>query len=202
MVPFVPVRGGAPLVGAGDLGPALAARQRFATWAGRTLGLPCFYYGPERALPDVRRGAFHTLAPDTGPARPHPTAGACAVGARPALVAFNLWLDRPDLAAARRAATAVRGPAVRALGLPVGEAVQVSCNLVDPLAVGPAALADTVRAALGPAGPRVARAELVGLVPAAVLAATDPARWLELDLDEGRTVEARLLRTPKRPPAD
>ncbi len=87
VVPFVPLEGSA-------LVDAVAARDRFARWAGATLGLPCFVYGPERSLPSIRRGAFRELAPDTGPPAPHPTAGACAVGARPVLVAFNLWLRR------------------------------------------------------------------------------------------------------------
>jgi glutamate formiminotransferase/glutamate formiminotransferase/formiminotetrahydrofolate cyclodeaminase len=180
VVPF------APRV-AGPLEDAVAARDRFAHWAAAGLGLPCFLYGPERSLPDVRRGAFTTLTPDVGPAGPHPTAGACAVGARGPLVAYNLWLAAADLVAARAIAASLRGPAVRALGLPVGGAAQVSCNLVDPDAVGPAAVYDAV-AAQTP----VARAELVGLLPAAVLAAIPPARWAELDLGEDRTVESRL----------
>ena len=73
-------------------------------WAGRSLGLPCFVYGPERSLPDVRRRAWRTLRPDAGPGQPHPTAGAAAVGARPVLVAYNLWLADPDLARAREIA--------------------------------------------------------------------------------------------------
>jgi glutamate formiminotransferase len=181
VVPFVPY---------GDdstLADAIAARDAFAAWAADELAVPCFTYGPERSLPDVRRHAFGALAPDRGPGTPHPTAGAIAVGARPVLVAYNLWLAEPDLAAARRIAAALRGPAVRALGLAVGTRVQVSCNLVDPLRVGPADVHDRV-AALAP----VAGAELVGLVPAPVLRAVDPGRWAELDLAEDRTIEARL----------
>ena len=93
------------------------------------------------------------------------------MGARPFLVAYNVWLAEADLDLARRVATAVRSPAVRALGLACGDRVQVSMNLVDPLAVGPAAAFDAV-ADRAP----VAGAELVGLVPAAVLDATPPAR--------------------------
>jgi hypothetical protein len=65
--------------------------------------------------------------------------------------------------------------------------VQVSMNLIDPTRVGPAEVWDRVA---GQA--RIHRAELVGLVPAAVLAATPPGRWSELDLDEARTIEARV----------
>jgi glutamate formiminotransferase/glutamate formiminotransferase/formiminotetrahydrofolate cyclodeaminase len=180
-----------PFVALGDTTPAeaRAARDRFAAWAGAELGVPCFLYGPERTLPAVRRGAWADLVPDTGPAVPHPTAGAMAVGVRPPLVAYNLWLAQPDLVLARRVAAGLRGPAVRALGLPVGAAVQVSMNLIDPLAVGPADVYDRVA---GQAA--IARAELVGLVPAAVLAATPEERWSQLDLSVERTIEARVAR--------
>ncbi|MGD9797242.1 MAG: glutamate formiminotransferase [Acidimicrobiia bacterium] len=181
VVPFVPHDGA-------DIVDARAARDRFATWIGTELGVPAFLYGDGApGLPEVRRRAFVDLAPSAGPGHPHPTAGAVAVGARYPLVAYNVWLAEPDLGLARRVAAAVRSPAVRALGLEVGDRVQVSMNLVDPGAVGPAAAHDAV-AALAP----VAGAELVGILPRAVLRAVDEDRWAELDLDEDRTVEARL----------
>jgi glutamate formiminotransferase len=182
VVPFVPLDDA-------SLADAVAARDDFADWAGVTLGLPCFRYGPGRSLPEVRREAFTALAPDTGPSRPHPTAGACAVGARPVLVAYNVWLAEPDLDAARRLARELRGPAVRALGLAVGDRVQVSMNLVAPDEVGPAEVFDRVAARLP-----VERAELVGLAPARVVRAVPRHRWAELDLSEDRTIEARIGR--------
>src|SRR5581483_11027857 len=66
---------------------SLSARDRFADWAAAAVGLPCFLYGPDRALPDVRREAWRSLWPDRGPSQPHPTAGAVCVGARGALIA-------------------------------------------------------------------------------------------------------------------
>ncbi|HET9690541.1 MAG TPA: hypothetical protein VFP61_05275 [Acidimicrobiales bacterium] len=189
-------RGG--LVEAADAGEAVAARRRFALRAAST-GVPVACYGPAvparppmpalpaRTLPELRRRLWADLEPDVGPRRPHPTAGATAAGVRGALVAYNLWLADPDLGLARQVAAQLRGPAVRALGLAVGAAVQVSCNLVDPWRVGPGAVFDEV-AARAP----VARAELVGLVPAAVVAAEPTARWAELDLDPSRTLEGRL----------
>ncbi|HEX2577056.1 MAG TPA: hypothetical protein VHK88_11955 [Aquihabitans sp.] len=180
VVPFVPLDGAA-------MADAVAARDRFCAWAADELALPCFAYGPERSLPDVRRHAFATLPPTCGPARPHPSAGAVAVGARPVLVAYNVWLAEPDLPLARRIAREVRSPTIRALGLAVGDRVQVSMNLVDPLVVGPAAATDAV-AAHAP----VAGCELVGLVPRAVLEAVPEARWAALDLDADRTIEARI----------
>ena len=185
VVPFVPLAGS-------DLADAVAARDRFARWAGEDLAVPCFLYGPDRSLPEVRREAFHALMPDTGPAVPHPTAGAIAVGARPVLVAYNLWVagagpDSSRLARARQVAALVRGPAVRALGLAVGDRVQVSCNLIDPDVIGPQEIYDRVADLIPLEG-----AELVGLIPAAVLARIPEPRWAALDLAESRTIEARL----------
>jgi glutamate formiminotransferase len=171
VVPFVPFAGS-------SLDEALAARDRFAAWAGDELGVPCFLYGPERSLPEVRRHAFTGLAPDTGPPVAHPTAGAICAGARPVLVAYNVWLpEGVDVATARRVAREIRGPAIRALGLDVGGRAQVSMNLVDPDNVGPADAYDAVAARVA-----VERAELVGMVPAGVLDAVPPDRWAELDL--------------------
>jgi glutamate formiminotransferase len=178
-----------PFVALGSATPAdaVAARDAHARWMATELGVPCFVYGAERSLPDVRRRAFDGLAPDVGPEVPHPTAGATAVGARPVLVAYNLWLDTDDLGLAKRLAASVRSPQVRALGLAVAGQVQVSMNLIDPLSVGPGAVYDTVATQTN-----VARAELVGLVPEAVLRAAPVPRWGELDLSEERTIEARL----------
>ncbi|MCK4176194.1 hypothetical protein [Aciditerrimonas ferrireducens] len=196
VVPFVPLdAAGSPAGPDSDLQAALVARERFCRFVADQLGVPCFRYGPERSLPEVRRRAFAELAPDLGPSRPHPSAGAVAVGARPALVAYNLWLDRPDLPAARRIAAALRGPDVRALGLPVGGVAQVSCNLVAPTRTGPAVVADRVAELAQAEGCHVARAELVGLAPQAVVTAVPAERRAALDLDLERTVEARLAAT-------
>jgi glutamate formiminotransferase len=175
VVPFVPFAGS-------TMADALAARDDYARWLGDELGVPAAVYGPDGpTLPELRRDVLPQLAP-------HPTAGAVAVGARTALVAYNVWVEA-DLATARQVAMAVRSPEVRALAFPVGERVQVSMNLVDPFRVGPAAAHDAV-AALVP----VSGAELVGLVPDAVLRAVPEERWSELDLAADRTVEARLQR--------
>jgi glutamate formiminotransferase len=182
VVPFVPLSGA-------TLADALAARDRFAVWIAQELGVPAFLYGPERSLPDVRREAFKGLGPDVGPTTPHPSAGAVAVGARPVLVAWNVYLASPDLALARQVAKAVRGPHLRALGLQVGEEVQVSMNLITPDIVGPAEAWDLVAAHARPA-----RAELVGLVPRSVLDRTPADRWAQLDIGADRSIEARLPR--------
>jgi len=182
VVPFVPIRDA-------SMAEAVAARDAFARWAATTLDLPCFLYGPppDPSLPEVRREAFRARPPDVGPPTPHETAGACAVGARRPLLAYNVWLAVDDLPLARAIAAELRGPHVRALGLQVQGAVQVSMNLLEPTVVGPAEVVDAV-AQRAP----VARTELVGLAPSAVLDGCPASRWAELDLAPERTVEARL----------
>jgi glutamate formiminotransferase len=185
VVPWVSLTGWP--VAPGGMEAAVAARDAFAWWAGGDLGVPCFLYGPERTLPEVRREAWKSLQPDYGPAKPHPTAGAIAVGARPVLVAYNLWLAEPDLQAARRIASDLRDPSLRTLAIRVGDHVQVSFNLIDPWALGPGAVYDAVAAEA-----EVARAELVGLIPHTVLEREPRQRWATLGLNTGSTIEARL----------
>jgi glutamate formiminotransferase len=195
-----------PFIAHGDSEPAeaLAARDDFAAWAAAELAVPVFLYGPlktpggdgsprTRTLPEIRRTAFAELAADLGPATPHPTAGAIAVGCRPPLVAYNLWLAEPDLALARRIASSIRSDAVRALGLAVGDTVQVSMNLIDPELVGPA---DVHRLVADFAA--IDRAELVGLLPAAVLDRIDERDWERLDLAADRTIESLWTHRERR----
>lgn len=181
VVPFVALDGS-------NADDALAARDAYARWSATELGVPCYLYGPERTLPALRRAARAGEAPDLPTTtRPRPTAGSSAVGQRGVLVAFNLWLAEPDLHRAHAVAAAIRRPGLRTLGLAVGDRVQVSMNLVDPTRLGPADAYDLVAERADVAG-----AELVGLAPRAVLNATPRARWVELDLAEDRTIEARL----------
>lgn len=74
VVPFV------PLVGS-TMFEATQARDDFAEWAVTTLGVPCFLYGTEKSLPDIRRQAWSSLIPDRGGPGAHSTAGAMCVGA-------------------------------------------------------------------------------------------------------------------------
>jgi glutamate formiminotransferase len=176
---------------------AVALRDETARWIAGEFAVPVFLYGPvagaERTLPEVRRRAFVDLTPDLGPATADPRLGASAVGARGILVAWNLWLNGVDLATARAVARAVRSSSVRALGLAVGDMVQVSCNLIDVTATRPSEVLDRVSELL-PRGGRVERCELVGLVPRALLEREDPRRWDELGLSPDATIEARLGR--------
>jgi len=199
VVPFVPLEAadGTPT----PWNALLAAREAYAAWSGGTLGVPCFLYGPERTLPDVRRGAFTTLAPDTGPPARHATAGATAVGVRDALIAYNVWIapeagiasgEVDVVAVARHLAKRLRRPGLRTLGLAVGADAQVSCNVVDPRSVTLVDVYDYVVEGAAAQGCVVSRGELVGLLPRSALSAVPEARWTQLGLRAEDAVESRL----------
>jgi glutamate formiminotransferase len=166
---------------------AVRARNDFAQWAAEELHVPCFLYGDERTLPDIRRTAWQQLVPDIGPMQPHSTAGAMCVGARLPLIAYNVWLKDVDLATTKAIASQVRTASIRTLGLQVGEFTQVSINLVDPEVSNPADAVDAVRQHA-----QIHHCELVGLLPRDVLRSIPAVRWEELDLAEDRTIEWRL----------
>ena len=141
-----------------------------------------------RARACARPARSPACAPDYGPPQLHPTAGATLVAARPPLVAFNVELEPPaTLEDAKRIAAAIREggpdglPGVRALGLQLANAVQVSTNIEDHRAT---TAADVV-AAVARHAP-VAQAELVGLAPEAALAG------LGVPLRNRRTLEDAL----------
>jgi glutamate formiminotransferase len=189
VVPFVPLTGTDGATAGWEA--IVGARDAFADWMGSELRVPCFLYGPERSLPAVRRGAFTEFAPDAGPDRPHPTAGATAVGARGLLIAYNVWItaatpDGPQaagvVAVARELAALIRRPGLRTLGLAVGDGAQVSCNVVDPDRVTLTEVFDAVAAGAAARGCQVLRGELVGLLPDSALRVLPERRWAELGL--------------------
>jgi glutamate formiminotransferase len=180
VVPFVPLFDA-------HWSDAVRARNDFAQWAATELQVPCFLYGNERTLPDIRRTAWNSLSPDVGPAQPHHTAGAICVGVRQPLIAYNVWLAGVDLATTKAIASAVRSDSIRTLGLQVGEYTQVSLNLVSPEISNPADAFDAVRKHAP-----IHHCELVGLLPRDVLRSIPESRWEELDLAEDRTIEWRL----------
>lgn len=181
VVPFVPF-------GTDDLSAAVAARDAFASWVAAELEVPVFIYGPERSLPDIRRRAFDGMAPDFGPATPHPSAGAISAGARGPMLAWNVWLDSGDATLAKAIASTVRKlPGVRSLALDLAGRHQVSCNLIDPTSTPPQVVYDEIAARA-----TVERCELVGLLPDSVLRLVPENRWTQLDLSVEQTLEYRL----------
>jgi glutamate formiminotransferase len=179
VIPFVPYRN----VSTEELvGLAVRLGERLADG----LGLPVYLYGqaarwPERAnLAAVRNSGYESLkdkvgrdsshAPDIGPDRLHPTAGATAVGVRDFLIAYNVVLDSSDLALAKRIAAAMREsaggpPGVKALGLMLESRgkVQVSLNLTSPERAGLWEAFQAVRLLAEREGVEVLDSELVGL---------------------------------------
>ncbi|MDQ6690429.1 MAG: cyclodeaminase/cyclohydrolase family protein, partial [Gemmatimonadota bacterium] len=154
---------------------------------GSELEIPVYLY--ERAattparenLADVRRGEFEGLReelgknparnPDFGPSQIHPTCGAIAIGARPFLVAYNVYLGPArNLQIAKNVAKAVRGSSggfkyVKGLGLEVDGQAQVSMNLVDTEKTPLHNAFDFVKMRAEAEGAQVTWSEIVGLVP-------------------------------------
>lgn len=206
--PFVPL-GSAPMARCVELAHALGER------VASELDVPVYFYedaavrSERRRLEMVRRGGFEDLrnkigldpayAPDLGPRRAHPTAGAIAIGARQVLVAFNVYLATRDVEVARRVARRVRassgGPrGVKALGLEVGRVgeTQVSMNLTDTRGGAIVAVMDLIRAEAARHGVAVTRSEVVGLLPLDALFDA-AAAFLQLDaFTPERILERRL----------
>ena len=202
-------RGVHPRLGAIDVVPLVplgaTTRQECLTLAQQTadrlwseLALPCYLYGAaarrrdRRRLENIRRGGFErlrdalpadvSLRPDIGGPALHPTAGACAVGVRKFLIAYNVELATEDLSMARQIARRVREssgglPAVKALGLaPAGRnRTQVSMNLTDFEKTRPHQVFEAIQTEARGLGVDVAAAELIGLIPRQALAGAPPA---------------------------
>jgi glutamate formiminotransferase/formiminotetrahydrofolate cyclodeaminase len=184
VVPFVPLDGN-------TMDDCIALARELGERAGRELDIPVYLYEraatrPERRnLADVRRGEFEGLraeigtntgrTPDFGPQRIHPTAGATAIGARPFLVAYNVYLGGAEnMKVAKEVAKAVRAssgglPGVKGLGLEVDGQAQVSMNLVDTDATPLHEAYDAVKKEAAARGVETTWSEIVGLVPERVL---------------------------------
>jgi glutamate formiminotransferase len=209
VLPFVPLAGATmddAVALARATGRALAARH----------ALPVYYYGEAARRPErrtvraLRAGEYEGLAarlasadgaPDDGPARFDPRAGALLVGARDVLVAYNVWLAGDDLDAARAIARAVRAsggglPAVQALGLPLASRgrAQVAMNLLDYRVTPIPAAFDRVAAAAAARGLGIERGELVGLAPRAAFAGRAPASVGLSDFTSARELDTYLAR--------
>lgn len=180
VVPFIPLDGVTMedcITLAGELGERVA----------RELSIPVYLY--ERAartparenLADVRRGQFEGIRdsiatddariPDFGERSVHATAGAIAIGARPFLVAYNVYLGpASNLPVAKEVAKAIRGSSgglryVKGMGLEVDGQAQVSMNLVDTVKTPLHRVFEMVRSEAAAYGVAPTWSELVGLVP-------------------------------------
>lgn len=192
--PFIPLEGA-------TMDDCIALARALGQRVGAELGIPVFLYEraasrPDREnLADVRRGEFELArteigtkpnrVPDFGPNHVHATAGATVIGARPFLVAYNVYLGGPEnVAVAREVAKAVRGSSgglryVKGLGLEVDGQAQVSMNLVDTEKTPVHRAFDLVKREAEAHGVSPTWSEIIGLVPEQALFET-AARHLQL----------------------
>jgi glutamate formiminotransferase / formiminotetrahydrofolate cyclodeaminase len=208
VIPFVPIRGV-------TMEHCVDVARRLGERIGRELHVPVFFYEraasrPERTnLEAIRRGGLEGLAarmgagrawaPDVGPSRLHPSAGATVVGARPPLIAYNVNLRTHDLGIAKSIAKTVRFssgglPSVKAIGVELTgrRLVQVSMNFTNyedtPIHVA----FEAVRHEAERLGVPIAGSEVIGLVPQqALIHAAEASLQLE-SFDRSQVLETRL----------
>ena len=226
-------QGAHPRIGAADVIPfvplsdcslvqcAMLARQAgMEIW--KRHGIPVYFYEaaaarPDRALlEDVRRGQFEGLRdavrkeaarrPDVGGPDLHPTAGASAVGARKFLIAYNVYLESNDVAAARAIAREVRASSgglvgVKAMGVLAQGHAQISMNITDFAATPVSQVFGVVKQLAGRYHTRPLFGELIGLIPeAAYERESEWARQLS-EFDPEVKVLERKLQNPMPWPA-
>ena len=192
--PFIPLEGA-------TMDDCVALARTLGKRVGDELGIPVFLYEraatrPDREnLADIRRGEFEQAkieigtnpnrVPDFGPNRVHLTAGATVIGARPFLVAYNVYLGGAEhVPVAKEVAKAVRGSSgglryVKGLGLEVDGQAQVSMNLVDVEKTPVYRAFELVQREAAAHGVSPTWSEIVGLVPEQALFDT-AARHLQL----------------------
>ena len=187
VVPFIPIEGV-------TMAECVALAKSVAADIAKRFSVPMFLYedastNPARKnLEDIRRGEFEGLAsklaqpewqPDYGPAAPHPSAGATAIGARMPLIAYNINLATARLDVAKKIAAAIRMSSgglryVKAMGIPLEDRgiVQVSMNLTNYEKTPMFRVFDLVKREAARYGVQVLESEIVGFVPAAALTQT------------------------------
>ncbi len=206
VVPFIPIEG----VSIEDC-VAMARHTGEQIW--KRYQIPVYLYeaaaaSPERQnLENIRRGQFEGIRdeiatnparkPDFGEARLHPTAGACVVGARKFLIAYNIFLNTPDVDIAKKVAKAVRFSTgglrfVKAAGFLVRGQGQVSMNLTDFEQTPMHRVFEMVRSEAERYGVAPTSSEIVGLVPKKAL--EQAAEWfLQVEsFDSSLILENRL----------
>jgi glutamate formiminotransferase len=200
VVPFVPLQGA-----------TLAECVAIARWTGQEVWerfkVPVYFYeaaalsSDRRLLENCRRGGFESprIAPDVGGPALHPSAGACIIGARKLLIAFNVNLKTDDVRVALEIARKIRAssggmPFVKALGLSLAGRglVQVSMNLTDFEQTPLHQVFDAVRREAAERGVEIAGSEIIGLVPKKALEDA-AAHYLQCEnFDSGLVLENRL----------
>ncbi len=180
VIPFIPISGV-------KMKDCITIAHQVADRIANELKIPVYLY--ERAaksdlrknLSVIRKGEYEGFkdkindpewAPDFGQAVLHPTAGATVVGARPALVAFNVNLDTSDVTVANRIAKKVRESSgglknVKGMGVMLEDRniVQVSMNMTDYKKTALYRSFEMIKMEAKRYGVNVIGSEIVGLVP-------------------------------------
>ncbi len=181
VIPFVPIQGV-------TMADCIQIAEQVGKRIGEELNIPVYLYAkaarrPERVrLPTVRKGEYEGLKkaiksdparePDFGPGELHPSAGAVAVGARPALIAYNVNLDTKDVKIARSIARRIREssggfPHVQAKGITMGDTglAQVTMNLLDYRTTSIEDVFSKIQEEAERKGVGIADSEIIGLIP-------------------------------------
>jgi glutamate formiminotransferase/formiminotetrahydrofolate cyclodeaminase len=206
VVPFIPIEGV-------SIEDCVALARRVGAQIYQRFKIPVYLYEsaaeiPERQnLENIRRGQFEGLReevvtnparrPDFGEPRLHPTAGATVVGARKALIAYNVFLNTKDVDVAKKIAKAIRFSSgglryVKAAGFEVRGLAQVSMNLTDFEQTPIARVFEFVKREAARYGVLPQSSEIVGLIPKKSL--EQAAEWfLQIEnFDSSLILENRL----------
>jgi len=206
VIPFIPIEGV-------TLEDCVAIARRVGEEIWKRHKVPVYLYEsaaqrPERQnLENVRRGQFEGVReevktnpdrrPDFGEFALHPTAGATIVGARKFLVAYNIYLNTPDVEIAKKIGKAVRFSNgglryVKGMGVGVRGLAQVSINLTDTDQTPIARVFEYVKREAARYGVLPLSSEIVGLIPKKAL--EDAAEWfLQIEnFDSSLILENRL----------
>ncbi len=178
VVPFVPISDV-------TMQECVEIARRLSKRVADNLGIPVYLYEEASARPDrvnledIRRGEYEgikeTIAtdpyrePDFGPKVMGP-AGAVVIGARQPLIAYNIYLNTPDVSVAEKIARRVRNSSggfhfVKGMGVLVNGLAQVSMNLTNYQRSPMAQVTEFVRREAQRYGVGIHHSEIVGLVP-------------------------------------
>jgi len=206
VVPFIPIDGV-------TIEDCVAMARHVGAEIAKRFQIPVYLYEAAAATPErqnlenIRRGQFEGIRadiatnparkPDFGEARVHPTAGATVVGARKALIAYNVFLNTPDVDIAKKIAKAVRFSSgglrfVKGAGFLVRGLAQVSMNLTDFEQTPVHRVFEFVKREAARYGVIPVSSEIVGLIPKKAL--EQSAEWfLQVEnFDSSLILENRL----------
>jgi glutamate formiminotransferase/formiminotetrahydrofolate cyclodeaminase len=206
VVPFIPIDGV-------TIEDCVAMARHVGEQIWKRYQIPVYLYEsaattPERQnLENIRRGQFEGIRadiatnparrPDFGEPRVHPTAGATVVGARKFLIAYNVFLNTPDVDIAKKIAKAVRFSTggmrfVKGAGFLVRGLAQVSMNLTDFEQTPVHRVFEMVKREAARYGVATVSSEIVGLIPKKAL--EQAAEWfLQVEnFDSSLILENRL----------